>query len=64
MRISMEAKLPFSCPICGKKAEYPLEELKEGATLSCPFCKLKLILHGHMWEDVKREMRKLGGGNS
>ncbi len=55
----MENTLPFSCPICGRKTEYPLTELKEGAVLTCPFCKLTLTLHGHMWEDVKKEMQHL-----
>ncbi len=54
----MEQKLPFTCPVCGRKTEYPLEELKEGAVLNCPFCKLKLTLHGHMWEDVQKEMKR------
>jgi hypothetical protein len=53
-----EKKLPFTCPICGRKTEYPFGELVEGATLTCPFCRLTLTLHGHMWEDVQREMGK------
>jgi len=57
----MEKKLPFVCPVCGRKTDRPLAELKEGAVLTCPFCKLTLTLHGHMWEDVQREMRKLRG---
>ncbi len=48
--------LPFSCPVCGRKKEYPVEELFEGAILSCDFCKLTLTLHGHMWKDVQKEM--------
>jgi hypothetical protein len=31
----------------------------EGAILTCPFCKLTLTLHGHMLEDVQREIKKL-----
>jgi len=31
----------------------------EGANIICPFCKLTLTLHGHMWEDVQREISKL-----
>ncbi len=54
-----EKTLPFSCPICGRKTDYPLSALAEGATLTCPFCKLVLTLHGHMWEDVQREIKKL-----
>jgi rubrerythrin len=52
-------KLPFPCPICGRKKEYLLTELYEGSILTCPFCKLTLTLHGHMWEDVQKEIQKL-----
>ncbi|MFB3886711.1 MAG: hypothetical protein ACE144_15900 [Thermodesulfobacteriota bacterium] len=55
----MKEKLPFTCPVCGRKTEYPLTELIEGTILTCPFCKLTLTLHGHMWEDVKREIQNL-----
>jgi len=55
----MEAKLSFTCPICGRKQDYNLTELVEGAVLACSFCKLTLTLHGHMWEDVQKEIRKL-----
>jgi hypothetical protein len=55
----MKKVLPFSCPICGRKTEYRLIELKEGAILTCPFCKLTLTLHGHMWEEVKKEIQNL-----
>jgi len=51
--------LPITCPLCGRKNEFPLEILIEGSTLLCPFCKLKLTLHGHMWEDIQREIAKL-----
>jgi transcription elongation factor Elf1 len=51
--------LPFTCPVCGRGTEYPVEEMVEGAVLTCPFCKLTLTLHGHMLEDVRREIRKL-----
>ncbi len=52
-------KLPFSCPVCGRKTDYPLDKLVEGAVLTCPFCKLTLTLHGHMLEEVNREIKKL-----
>ncbi len=55
----MKDKLPFCCPVCGRSTEYPLSQLVKGAVLTCPFCKLTLTLHGHMLEDVQREIRKL-----
>jgi transcription elongation factor Elf1 len=55
----MKNKLPFSCPVCGRQKEYSLEELFEEAVLTCPFCKLTLTLHGHMWQDVQNEIQKL-----
>jgi transcription elongation factor Elf1 len=53
-----KTNLPFTCPVCGRKTEHPLEALVEGASLTCPFCKLTLTLHGHMLEDVQREIAK------
>jgi hypothetical protein len=55
----MEKTLPFACPICGRKNDHPVTELFEGAILNCPFCKLTLTLHGHMWKDVLREIQKI-----
>jgi hypothetical protein len=49
----------FTCPVCGRKKDYLLKELREGAVLTCPFCNLGLNLHGHMWEDVQKEIQKL-----
>jgi transcription elongation factor Elf1 len=57
----MEKKLPFTCPVCGQKKDYPLAELFQGATLTCPFCKLTLNLHGHMWKEVEGEIKKVKG---
>ena len=54
-----QAKLPFTCPVCGRKTDYPFEALVEGASLTCPFCRLTLTLHGHMLEDVQREIKEL-----
>jgi len=54
----MERKLPFSCPVCGRETDYPLSELKEGAVLNCPFCKLALTLQDHMWEYVQKEIKE------
>jgi len=55
----MERKLLFSCPVCGRETDYLLSELKEGAVLNCPFCKLSLTLQGHMWEYVQKEIKEL-----
>jgi len=52
-------KLPFSCPVCGRKKDYLVIELVEGALLTCPFCKFALTLHGHMWKAVQKEIQKL-----
>jgi transcription elongation factor Elf1 len=54
-----EKVLPFTCPICGRKTDYPVTALTKGATLTCPFCQLVLTLHGHMWEEVQQEIKKL-----
>ncbi len=58
-----EEKLPFTCPICGKKTHYQIEILAEGTNLTCPFCKLNLTLNGHMWEEVQKEIGKLKKGS-
>jgi transcription elongation factor Elf1 len=55
----MEKQLPFTCPICARKTDYPVSKMAEGAVLTCPHCQLTLKLHGHMWEDVRREIEKL-----
>jgi len=52
-------RFPFTCPICGRKRDYPVKELVEGANLTRPFCKFRLILHGHMLEDVQKEIKRL-----
>ena len=57
----MAETLAFGCPICGKKKEYPVDDLVEGAPLECPFCGLRLTLHGHMLEEVREQIRKLKG---
>ena len=54
-----EKTLPFTCPICGRTTDYPVTALTEGTVLTCPFCKLTLTLHGHMWQDVQREIKKI-----
>jgi hypothetical protein len=52
-------QLKVTCPVCGRKNEYMLAVLVEGAALVCPFCTLKLTLRGHMWEDIQNEVKKL-----
>ena len=54
-----EKKISFSCTVCGRKTDYPVQGMLEGAVLTCPFCRLTLKLHGHMWQDVQKEMEKL-----
>jgi hypothetical protein len=51
--------LTITCPLCGRKNEHSMEGLVEGAILACPFCKVKLTLHGHMWEDIQKDIAKL-----
>jgi hypothetical protein len=55
-----EEKLPITCPLCGRKNEFPLETLREGSTLVCPCCNVKLNLHGHMWEEIRADIAKRG----
>ncbi len=52
-------KLAFTCPICARVTDRPLDELKEGALIVCPFCQLKLNLHGHMLQEVKEMIKEL-----
>ena len=59
----MEKNLSFTCPVCARKKDYPVSQLFEGAVLTCPFCKLTLTLHGHMWQDVQKEIKKLKATN-
>jgi hypothetical protein len=56
-----DVKLPVTCPLCGRKSEYSLDGLVEGAQWKCQFCPTKFILHGHMWEDLRAEIAKLKG---
>lgn len=58
-----EEKLPFTCPVCGRKTEYALTELVEGAVLTCPFCKLALTLQGPMWQDLQRKIEEITIGD-
>jgi len=52
-------KLPITCPICGRKNEFPMESLVEGGIMACPGCTVKLTIHGHMWEEIKGEMERI-----
>jgi len=54
-------KLPFTCPVCGRKTEYPSGMLVERCSLTCPFCRLTLTLQGHMLEECQREIQKTHG---
>ena len=59
----MEDKgLSITCPVCGRKNEFPVETLVEGSVLICPLCKVKLTLHGHMWEEIQANIQKLNEG--
>jgi transcription elongation factor Elf1 len=55
-----DRKIPFSCPVCAHKTDYPITQMVEGAILNCSFCKLTIKLHGHMLQEVQREIEKLG----
>ena len=54
-----KSKLPITCPVCGRKNDFPVEILFEGSTIVCPLCKLKLTLHGHMWEEIQTDLEAL-----
>ncbi len=51
--------LAVTCPLCGRRSEHPLENLKEGADMVCSFCGVKLNLHGHMWEEIRKDIEAL-----
>jgi hypothetical protein len=52
-------RLPITCPICGQKNEFPMENLREGEIITCPVCKVTLTLHGHMWQEIQSEIQRL-----
>ncbi|MDP2645744.1 MAG: hypothetical protein Q8P24_12460 [Desulfobacterales bacterium] len=52
-------KLAFSCPVCARITDREISKLKEGATIVCEFCGLKLNLHGHMLESVNAQIADL-----
>lgn len=53
--------LPITCPLCGRKHAYRLQSLIEGAMLECPSCRVRIRLHGHMWEEIERDIARLKG---
>jgi hypothetical protein len=55
-------QLPITCPICGRKNPFPTADLIEGANLTCPVCKVKLNLHGHMWAEIQADLERLRNG--
>ena len=56
--------LPFTCPLCGRKYDKPVDELFEGAEMICPLCGVRLTLHGHMWKDIQNEIAELTAGST
>ena len=52
-------KLPVTCPLCGRKNEFPIESLAEGKIMACPSCNVKLTLHGHMWAEIKADLDQM-----
>jgi len=54
-----DLSLPITCPLCGRSSDHLVKNLKEGSDMVCPFCSVKLNLHGHMWEEIKNEIEKL-----
>jgi DNA-directed RNA polymerase subunit RPC12/RpoP len=54
-----EMRIPVTCPICGRKAEFPLSDLKEGSIYQCPHCSLKLTLHGHMLAEIQESIERM-----
>jgi hypothetical protein len=55
----METNYSFSCPLCARSTDYPVAALKEGANLTCPFCKVTINLHGHMWQYLEKDLERL-----
>jgi len=54
-----ELQLPVTCPICGRKNDFPVKVLYEGYVMQCFYCQVKLTLHGHMLEEIQQEIAKL-----
>jgi len=54
-----DKRLPVTCPLCGKKNEFPLEILTEGSEIQCSSCKVKLKLHGHMLKEIQSDIARL-----
>jgi uncharacterized Zn finger protein (UPF0148 family) len=54
-----ETLLPITCPLCGRKNQFPLNILHEGSQIQCPVCKVTLTLHGHMLEEIEADIARL-----
>ena len=52
-------KLPVTCPLCGRRTDYPVESIHEGMDLDCRFCGVRINLHGHMWEEIREAIADL-----
>ncbi len=59
-----DSQLSVTCPICGRRNEYPVNVLIEGYVMQCSHCNVKLTLHGHMLEEIRKEIAKLGPAHS
>jgi hypothetical protein len=51
--------ISITCPLCGRRCEHRLENLREGEDLVCSHCGVKLNLHGHMWQDIRDQIAKM-----
>lgn len=51
-----QVMFPVTCPLCGKRNDFPIEMLKEGTELVCPFCRVRLNLHGHMLQEIQEDL--------
>ncbi|MEJ2111828.1 MAG: YnfU family zinc-binding protein [Acidobacteriota bacterium] len=57
-------QLSITCPLCGRRAEHPVENLREGEDMVCPHCSVKLNLHGHMWQEIAGQLEELQKSDS
>ena len=59
-----DRQLSVTCPICGRRNEFPVKVLDEGYVMQCAHCNVKLTLHGHMLEEIRNEIAKLKPADS